>query len=100
MDASTVATVFTLTPDEVAYVETCLARRRELLALAGTAPDGRVLATCEEAAVVSALKIGHDLLAAALAARVTAAEEKKSARPGRAGAAGGGTTAARTRASS
>jgi hypothetical protein len=100
MDASTVPTVFTLTPDEVAYVEVCLARRRELLALAGTAPDGHVLATCEEAVVVSALKTGHDLLAAALAGRVTATEEKKSARPGRAGAAGGATTAAPTRGSS
>jgi hypothetical protein len=100
MDASTVPTSFTLTPDEVAFVESCLARRRELLALAGTAPDGRVLAACEEAAVTLARNTGHDLLAAALAGRVAVAEEKKSARPGRAGAAGGGTTGVPTRGSS
>lgn len=94
MDA--VAATWTLTPDETAYLEGCLARRRELMALAGTAPDGHVLARCEDAAVDLARQTGHDLLAAALTRRVAAAEQKKAARPGRAGAAGGGTTAART----
>lgn len=90
MDA--VATTWTLTSDEAAYVEACLTRRRELMALAGAAPDGHVLARCEDAAVDLARQTGHDLLAAALAGRVAAAEGKKSARSGPAGAAGGGTT--------
>ena len=94
MDA--VSTTWTLTPDEAAYVEACLTRRRELLTLAGTAPDGHVLARCEEAAVALARQTGHDLLTAALAGRVAAAEQKKSGRSGRVGAAGGGTTGAPT----
>lgn len=96
MDVSTRPTTLHLTPDEAAYVEVCLARRRELMALAGTTPDGHVLARCEDAAVDLARQTGHDLLTAALTRRVAAAEEKKSARPGPAGVAGGGTTAAPT----
>ena len=46
------------------------------MALAGTAPDGHVLARCEDAAVDLARQTGHDLLAAALTRRVAAAEQK------------------------
>ena len=94
MDA--IPTTFHLTPDEAAYVEACLVRRRELMTLAATAPDGHVLARCEDAAVALARTTGGDLLTAALAGRAAAAEEKKSARPGPVGVGGGGTTAART----
>jgi hypothetical protein len=93
MDA--IQTTFHLTPDETAYVEACLARRRELMALAATAPDGHVLARCEEATVELARTTGHDLLAAALAGRVAVAEQKKG-QPEPATAVAGGTTAAPT----
>jgi hypothetical protein len=89
MAAPTSVTTFHLAPDEAAYVEACLARRRELLALADTAPDGRVLARCEDAAVEAARGYGQRLLADVLARRVARAEQKKSDRPGRAGAVGG-----------
>jgi hypothetical protein len=89
MAAPTPVTTFHLAPDEAAYVEACLARRRELLALADLAPDGRVLDRCEEAAVASARGYGQQLLSDALARRVTHAEQKKSGRRGRAGAAAG-----------
>lgn len=90
MDAPPSVTTVLLAPDEAAYVEACLARRRELLALADDAPDGRVLARCEEAAAEAARGYGQQLLTDALARRVARAEQKKSARPGRAGAVGGG----------
>jgi hypothetical protein len=100
MDANrTVPTPFflsSLTSEEVAYLETCLVRRRELMALAQTAPDGQVLARCEDATVVLAQKTGHDLLCAALDGRVAEAEKKKLGRPGRARVAIGGTTAGPT----
>jgi hypothetical protein len=67
----------TLSSDEALFVETCLARRRELLALAQTAPVGHILRDCEEATVVIAQKIGSDLLTNALKQRVDALEEKK-----------------------
>ncbi len=86
MDVSDSVTTFHLAPDEAAYVEACLARRRELMALADDAPDGRVLACCEEATVDAARGYGQRLLADALARRVAHAEQKKSDRPGRAGA--------------
>jgi hypothetical protein len=95
MDAALPAT-FHLTSDEVAYVEACLARRRELMTLAQAAPDGQVLARCEEATVVLAQQIGHDLLEGAVGRRVAQAEKKKSVRPGPANAAPGGTMAVRT----
>lgn len=83
MDApSAPITTFHLNPDEAAYVEICLARRRELMALSLDAPDGQVLARCEEAAVEAACQYGHRLLNAALAGRIAVAEEKKSAPPG------------------
>lgn len=94
MDAEpTRLTSFQLTPDEAEYMEACLARRRELMALAQTAPDGQALARCEEATVVLAQQTGHDLLHAALGRRVAQAEKKKSDRPGPVSAARGGTTA-------
>jgi hypothetical protein len=86
MDVPSSVTTFHLAPDEAAYVEACLARRRELLALADGAPDGRVLARCEEAAVEAARGYGQQLLADALTRRVAHAEQKKSGRPGRAAA--------------
>jgi hypothetical protein len=95
MDA--IATTFHLTPDEAAYLEACLMRRRELLALAHTAPDGHVLARCEEAAVEHSQRTGAELLTAALAARVAAAEQKKGVRPAPARAASGVTIADPTR---
>jgi hypothetical protein len=91
MDA--IATTFHLTPDEAAYLEACLMRRRELLALAHTAPDGHVLARCEEAAVEHSQRTGAELLTAALAARVAAAEKKQRGRPASARAAFDVTTA-------
>lgn len=100
MDAPTSVTTFHLGPDEAAYVAACLARRRELLALADDAPDGRVLARCEEAAVEAARSHGHQLLTDALARRVAHAEQKKSARHGRAGAAAGDRRAGPTTGSS
>lgn len=77
MDAPRTPTTFHLDSDEAAYVEVCLARRRELMALAHDAPNGRVLAQCEEAAVEAARQYGHALLTNALAKRVALAEEKK-----------------------
>ena len=100
MDAPTSVTTFHLSPDEAAYVEACLARRRELLALADEASDGQVLARCEEAAVEMVRDHGQRLLAAALARRVARAEQKKSGPPGPAGAGARGTRAARTSAPS
>jgi hypothetical protein len=97
MDAPPAAiTTFHLNPDEATYVESCLARRRELMALSRGAPDGHVLARCEDAAVEAARQYGHRLLTAALAERLVVAEEKKSGRPGPVRAANGGTAAART----
>ena len=86
MAAPAPVTTFHLAPDEAAYVEACLARRRELLALADAAPDGRVLARCEEAAVASSRAYGQQLLSDALARRVVTAEQKKSDRRGPVGA--------------
>ncbi len=70
-------TLLSVSADELAYVEACLARRRELLALADTAPDGKVLARCEEAAVEAARTNGQQLLTDALTRRVAEAEKKK-----------------------
>jgi hypothetical protein len=83
---------FHLDSDEVAYVEACLARRRELLALALDAPNGHVLAQCEEATVEAARQYGHALLTDALAKRIALAEQKKSD-PHESVNAGGGDTA-------
>jgi hypothetical protein len=94
MDA-TPTVFFHLPPDEAAFVEVVLARRRELLALADTAPDGQVLARCEEAAVETARELGRRVLADGLARRI-ASVEKKVARSGRVRAAAIGTIAAPT----
>ena len=97
MDATaTPITTFHLNPDEAAYVEICLARRRELMALSLDAPDGQVLARIEEAAVETARQYGHRLLTDALAGRIAAAEEKKSGPRGPVRAGGGGTAEVRT----
>jgi hypothetical protein len=78
MDASRrPTTTFQLDSDEAAFVEACLAQRRELLALALDAPNGQVLAQCEEATVEAAQRYGHSLLTDALAKRITNAEQKK-----------------------
>ena len=92
MDATPVT--LHLTADEAVYVELCLARRRELLALSDTAHDGQVLARCENATVDLARRYGHELLTAALARRVAGAE-KKGPRPAPVGAGGCGRAAAR-----
>jgi hypothetical protein len=86
-------TLLSVSADELAYVEACLARRRELLALADTAPDGKVLALCEEATVEAARANGQQLLTDALVRRVAEAEKKKG-RPGPARAAKRGKAAA------
>jgi hypothetical protein len=87
MDA--IPVTYHLTTDEMAYVEVCLARRRELLALADDAPDGTVLARCEAATVEIGRQQAHGLLTAAIARRVAAAE-KKGPRPDAVGAGGCG----------
>jgi hypothetical protein len=81
-----------LTADEAAYLEACLVRRRELLALARQAPDGQVLSQCEDAAVELVQASGRELIGAALAEKVADVEKKKG-RPGRVRAVGSGTTA-------
>jgi len=95
MDA--IPVTFVLSTDETAYVEVCLARRRELLALCDAAPDGKVLAQCENAAVEIARQHGHGLLSEAIARRVAVAE-KKGRRRGSAGVASGVKAGARTNA--
>lgn len=75
MEATT-PVVLQLTADEAAYIETCLARRREFLALADTVAYGKVLAECENAAVEIARQQGHRLLTDALTRRVQHAEKK------------------------
>ena len=77
MDATTHPLFLSVSADELAYVEACLARRRELLALADAAPDGTVLARCEEAAVEAARANGQQLLTDALTRRVAEMEKKK-----------------------
>jgi hypothetical protein len=95
MDA--IPVTFHLSPDETTYIEVCLAFRRELLALSDTAPDGQVLAHCENTAVEMARQHGHGLLRDAIARRVAVAE-KKGRRPAFARVAGCGKAGARTNA--
>jgi hypothetical protein len=85
MEAIT-AVSFQLTSDEIAYLEACLARRRELLALAETATPGKVFAECENATVEIARQYAQGLLTDAVARRVAQAE-KKGRRPASAPAA-------------
>lgn len=84
-----------MTDDETLYLEVCLARRRELLALSDIASDGQVLAQCENAVVAIARQQAQGLLSAAIARRV-ASVEKKGRRPASAGVAGCGKAGART----
>jgi hypothetical protein len=88
MDA--IPVTFHLTDDERVYVEFCLARRRELLALGDAAPHGKVLARCESATVEIPRQQAHLLLTDAITRRVAAAE-KKGHRPESACAVGCGT---------
>ncbi|HEV3436891.1 MAG TPA: hypothetical protein VG122_06010 [Gemmata sp.] len=86
MEAITTVTL-QLTADEAAYIEICLARRRELLALADTAAYGKVLAECENATVEIARQHAQGLLTDAITRRVAHAE-KKGRRPASAPAVG------------
>ena len=95
MDATPVT--FHLTDDEKAYLELCLVRRRELLALCDAAPDGQVLARCEAATVDLARQHAHGLLSAAIARRVGGAE-KKGHQPESVGVVGCGKAEVRTNA--
>ena len=97
MDA--IPVTFHLTDDETLYLEVCLARRRELLALSDVAPDGQVLAHCENAVVEMARQQAQGLLSAAVARRV-ASVEKKGHRPASACVAGYGKAGVRTNARS
>jgi len=85
MEAITTVTL-QLTTDEVAYLEACLARRRELLALADSATHGKVFAACENATVEISRQYAQGLLSDAVARRVSQAE-KKGRRPASAPAA-------------
>jgi hypothetical protein len=85
MEAITAVT-FQLMTDEVAYLEACLARRRELLALADSATHGKVFAACENATVEISRQYAQGLLTDAITRRVSQAE-KKGRRPASAPAA-------------
>lgn len=74
MDA--IPVTFHLTADERAYLELCLVRRREFIALSDAAPEGKVLAHCESATVEIARLQAHQLLSDAIARRVANAEKK------------------------
>jgi len=93
MDA--IPITFHLSADEVAYVEACLSRRRELLAVCDEAPYGPVLARCEAAASEIVRQQGRELVAEAITRRVAVAE-KKGRRSAGAGAAGCGRAGVRT----
>lgn len=80
-----------LTTEETAYLEACLARRREMIVLARKSPTGQILAACEEAAVDMAKATACELLSAGIDSAI-AGVEKKVVRHGRACA----THAART----
>jgi hypothetical protein len=75
MEATTTVT-FELTADEVVYLETCLARRRELLALTDAAAHGKIFAVCENATVEIARQHAHGLLSDAISRRVAQVEKK------------------------
>lgn len=97
MDA--IPVTFHLTDDEKTYLEACLIRRRELLALCDAAPSGHVLAQCENAAVEIARQHGRALVRDALARRVASAEKKRH-RPAPVPAVGTGKAGVGTRARS
>jgi dihydroxyacid dehydratase/phosphogluconate dehydratase len=85
MDATPVT--FHLTADERVYLELCLVRRRELLALSDVAAEGKVLTQCESATLEISRQQAHLLLRDAIARRV-ANVEKKAHQPGCVPAAG------------
>jgi hypothetical protein len=74
MDA--IPVTFHLTADERVYLELCLVRRREILALSDNASEGKVLAQCESATLEIARQQAHLLLSDAIARRVANAEKK------------------------
>jgi hypothetical protein len=78
---------------EAAALEQALAMVRELKRVADAAPDGRVLAVVERAAVEGGRRFTRDRLQDALNAQAAATEQKGGA-PGPAPAAGPGPTAA------
>ena len=75
-----------LSVEETAFLEACLARRREMIAIARKSPNGQILATCEEAALGMAQATASELLAAGIDTAI-AEVEKKGGRRGRANAA-------------
>jgi hypothetical protein len=74
-----------LTTEETAYLEACLARHREMIALSGKSPSGQILAVCEEAAVDMAKATACELLSAGINSAI-AEVEKKGVTHGRASA--------------
>ena len=70
-----------LTRDEQVFLEACLARRREMIALGRKAASGRVLAECEEAVMPMAQATARELMSAGIEEAVAEAE-KKGPRPG------------------
>jgi hypothetical protein len=65
-----------LTVEETAYLEACLARRREMIALALKSPDGQILAACEEAAFDMAQVTARELLSAGIDSAIAEVEKK------------------------
>lgn len=88
-----------LTTEETAYLEACLARRRELIALALKSPSGQILGACEEAVVEMAQKTACELLSAGIDSAIADVEKKRRSR-GRVGAAHPARTAGRINARS
>jgi hypothetical protein len=65
-----------LTVEETAYLESCLARRREMIALAQKSADGQILAACEEAAFDMAQSNARELLSAGIDSAIAEVEKK------------------------
>jgi hypothetical protein len=65
-----------LTLGETAYLESCLARRREMIALARKSPDGHILADCEEMAFDMAQATARELLSAGIDSAIAEVEKK------------------------
>lgn len=74
MDVSTAFPEITM--EETAYLESCLVRRREMIALARKSPDGQILAACEEAAFDMAQATARELLSAGIDLAVAEVEKK------------------------
>jgi hypothetical protein len=65
-----------LTVEETAYLEVCLARRREMIALALKSPEGKILAACEEEAFDMAQATARELLSAGIDSAIAEVEKK------------------------